>query len=365
MLRILHGPANVGNQPWILSRHERILGARSNLVVNYNTWLNYPVDCCLSEYQNKTTCTILRRAWFALTAPFLYDVLHFYFGRSFFCWDDYGPPNHFWYADLKLAKRLGKKVFMTFQGCDARQSDLSEARNEITMCREGFCQSRPVCRAQLDSQRREVISRIVPLADRVFVLNPELVHHVPQAVFMPYASVDIESFSPVWPKTEGPITILHAPSNQGIKGTPMIINAVNRLKQRWPIEFILVENMTYDKAIQLYQQADLVIDQTLSGWYGGVAVEAMAMGKPVACYLREQDFDCLPGAMRAELPLLNLTPATIETDLESIIKRRAEWPEWGRRARDYVLRWHNPSIIADAMLKAYQDPLSKFCLSVE
>ena len=31
----------------------------------------------------------------------------------------------------------------------------------------------------------------------------------------------------------------------------------------------------------MYAQADLVVDQVLIGWYGALAVETMAMGKPV------------------------------------------------------------------------------------
>ena len=49
-MRVLHGPVNVGNQPWVLSRYERLLGAQSDVVVNYSTWLGYQVDRCLSEY---------------------------------------------------------------------------------------------------------------------------------------------------------------------------------------------------------------------------------------------------------------------------------------------------------------------------
>ena len=56
-MRVLHGPVNVGNQPWVLSRYERLLGAQSDVVVNYSTWLGYQVDRCLSEYAKKC-CTI-------------------------------------------------------------------------------------------------------------------------------------------------------------------------------------------------------------------------------------------------------------------------------------------------------------------
>lgn len=40
-MKVLHAPVNVGNQPWILSRHERLLGIESDLVLNYNAQFVY------------------------------------------------------------------------------------------------------------------------------------------------------------------------------------------------------------------------------------------------------------------------------------------------------------------------------------
>jgi hypothetical protein len=144
----------------------------------------------------------------------------------------------------------------------------------------------------------------------------------------------------------------------------MIVEAVESLRQRLPLEFLIVKGIPHAEALQLYRQADLVIDQVLAGWYGGFAVEAMAMGKPVACYIREADLPHVPEMMRAELPLLRLTPETIEADLALALARRAEWPTWGQQARAFVLRWHHPRRLATAMVQAYRDPLSRFHLEI-
>ena len=362
MLTVLHGPVNVGNQPWILSRNERALGVISELVVNYNTWLGYPADRVLTPLSRGSTGDKLRRLFFGLTAPLRYDILHYYFGLSYLCWNDYGLRNGLWFKDVGLARRLGRKLFMTLQGCDVRLSDRSAAHNRYTPCADGHCQAKATCVATLDRERRHLIEHILPRFDRVFVLNPELVQYVPGAVFMPYASVDVEPVAPAWPTANGPPKILHAPSDPAIKGSDYIIAAVERLKQRYPLEFILVKGLPHAEAMKLYQQADLVIDQTLAGWYGGFAVEAMAMGKPVACYIRKTDLEFVPAAMAVEMPFLQITPDTIESDLEAALQRRREWPDWGRRARDFVLRWHHPRRIAESMIRAYHDPESRFDL---
>ncbi|HEV3262028.1 MAG TPA: glycosyltransferase [Gemmataceae bacterium] len=364
MLRVLHGPVNVGNHPWVLSRHERRLGIHSDLVINYSTWLGYSADRCLKDASQGAIRNAARHWLFALSAPFRYDVLHYYFGQSFLSWNNSTRCRQlFSFADLKLARRLGRKIFMTLQGCDVRLSDRSAARNAFTPCHQGRCQAVPVCRASLDRRRRHLIEHILPAVDRVFVLNPELYHYVPGSVFLPYASVDVEAFIPAWPKEGGTAVVLHAPTDESIKGSGLIIEAVERLKKRIPLEFVLVKGVSHQEALALYRRADLVIDQVLAGWYGGFAVEAMAMGKPVACYIRQEDLGCVPPAMRAELPVIRLTPATVEADLEAALLQRDRWPQWGRRARDFVLRWHHPRGLAAAMIAAYQDPGSHFDLN--
>src|SRR4051812_37870634 len=169
-MRILHGPVNVGNQPYVLSRYERALGADSTLVVNYATWLEYRADRTLGGLADRSARTRLRRLAFGATAPFRFDVLHYYFGRSFLCWDDYGGPGRLWYGDLRLARRLGRRVFMTLQGCDVRVSRRSAERYSVTPCHLGECAAAPVCRSTLDDRREQLVRDILPLVDRVFVL---------------------------------------------------------------------------------------------------------------------------------------------------------------------------------------------------
>ena len=226
-------------------------------------------------------------------------MLHFYFGESFFGRGTGREPNWTWFAELRLAKLLRRRRLMTLQGCDVRLSDRSAARNEISMCRAGCCQSVAECRAEQDHARRILIDRILPDMDRVFVLNPELAHNVPRAEFLPYACVNVEGAVAVPPKTTGPITILHAPTDPAKKGTRFVVDAVARLQRDYPIRFVQVSNLPHAEALKLYPQADLVIDQLLAGWYGGFAVELMAMGKPVACYIRDEDLPAVPPDMAA------------------------------------------------------------------
>ncbi|MDA9430548.1 glycosyltransferase [Bradyrhizobium sp. CCBAU 51627] len=372
-MRVLHGPFNIGNQPWSLSRAERRRGSASDLVVRSGTWLRYPADRILSDDADSSFKKSMRSAMFGLWSLLRYDVLHYYFGATFL-YPGYSLSDEGYRArlfrrllttDLRFAKLLRKKIFMTLQGCDVRMAANGNLRNQWTMCASGRCSAYETCVNILDARRGYLVEHILPLFDRVFYLNPELGHFVRDGQFLPYANVEIAAFAPDYPSSQGRPRIVHAPSDASIKGTSMILDALERLKSRFDFELILVEKKTHEEAMAIYRSADLAIDQVLAGWYGGFAVEMMAMGKPVACYIREDDLKFVPKAMRDDLAILNLDPGRLEDNLARILEQRSEWTEFGKRARRYVERWHDPDKIAAAMIAAYRRPDSAFVLTAD
>ena len=358
-MRVLHAPINVGNQPWVLSRYERQLGVESELHVNYATGFGYRADKIISQNGGKSAADLRERLSAGLKSPWDFDVFHYYFGRTLLCWDDYVSGDDYRYLDLKIAKRLGKPVFFTLQGCDVRLAEQS-AKLDVSPCRTGACGIFADCLSRHDARRRHLIAEILPSADRVFYLNPELGRYVARGEFLPYCSVDIENTAVHPPRREGPPIIVHAPSDPSIKGTRYIVEAIEVLKRHRELEFVLVQDMTHAEALRVYQTADLVIDQVLAGWYGGFAVEAMAMGKPVLCYLRNDDLTYVPEEMIADLPIQNVYPNYLIDGIAAALDRRSEWAKWSQRSRSFVEKWHNPRLIAEAMIALYSNPLATF-----
>ncbi len=356
-MRILHGPVNVGNQPWVLSRAERDLGADSDVVVSFQTWLGYQADRVLTaQPEARRWVDKARRARFGLVATGHYDVLHYYFGQSYIY-----RPGHaetaISFADLRLAKARGRTVFMTLQGCDVRGAGVSNATHAVTMCRpDGGCGAYPVCIATLDKVRRRMVEDILPLCDRVFVLNPDLALHAPGAEFLPYASASIHDIPVCPPRTSGRPLVLHAPSDPLIKGTAEIEAALEVLRAEFDFDYQVVKGLPHEEAMQLYQKADMVIDQLLAGWYGGFAVEVMAMGKPVAAYIRQEDIGAVPAGFAADIPVLQIDRRSLVADLRGIFQRQSEWAAIGARSRAFVERWHDPRKVAAALMRLYADP---------
>lgn len=361
-MKVLHAPCNIGNQPWVLSRHERLLGVDSRLVVNYIAPPEEEADEIVSPLGWSSEQQMRNRLVTGLSAPLDYDVMHYYFGRTLMFWDDYEARNYLPFLDLEIARRLGRRIFFTLQGCDVRLAGESTVRNDFTPCKANACTLFDACISRVDDARRRFISGVLPSADRVFFLNPELGHFLGRGEFLPYSSFDIHAYEVMPPKPKGRPRIVHAPTNGSIKGTPAILAAVEALRGSYDFDFILIENMKHDQALREYQRADIVIDQVLAGWYGGFAVEAMAMGKPVMCYLREQDFHFVPAPMIAEMPIVNVRPDRVADDLAMVLERQDEWPDWSGRSRRYVERWHNPAAIAAAMVDVYRDVHAPFTL---
>ena len=115
--------------------------------------------------------------------------------------------------------------------------------------------------------------------------------------------------------------------------------------------------MPHADAVRAYAQADILVDQLLVGWYGGIAVEFMALGKPVVCFVAEEWTDrYAPAGMMADLPIVRAGPESLAGVLRGSSSRpRAELAELGRCGRAFVERWHDPLQLAARLRDAYTE----------
>lgn len=376
MIRVLHCPNLVGGNPHSLARAERAVGLDSWAVTLEEHQRGYTADEFLWSPGTSLLKQYLRRAALLRRALHDFDVVHFNFGQSIFPQgiDASLPTNgrypraildaYRWFTrqlelrDLPILHRAGKGIVVTYQGGDARQLDY---------CREHFAihyadDVTPDTYPPDDTIRRQV-ARFSRYADRVFSVNPDLLWVLrPDAEFVPYASVDPDEWPYVGTTDAGrPPVILHAPTHRGAKGTSYLLDAIDRLKREGvELEFVLVEGLTHTQAREVYARSDLLVDQLLAGWYGGLAVELMAMGKPVICYIRDSDLHFIPEGMRKDLPIINATPQSIyEVLREWITHRRPELAARGAAGRHYAAYWHSPHRIATRMRESYEAVLQE------
>lgn len=348
-MKILHAPHVVAGNAFSLSRAERELGHRSDVLALYRGSYNFPADTLLdlsSRPRWRKRQIILT---YLLKAYLTYEVFHFNFGQTLFHW--YEKPEKL-LSDLIWLRNRGRKVFMTFQGCDVRDRFYCTDAYPISACVE--CDYHAHCNEENNAEKRRIARLVEAHANHVYVLNPDLVRACPSAEFLPYASVDPRVWTPL-PQNNGArhaVRILHSPSSRAIKGTHYVLEAIDELKRRGlDVELMLVENVPWAQVMDYYRQADIVVDQLLVGWYGAFAVECMALGKPVLCYLREQDLTCV--SFRDEIPIVRTSPQTLVDDLAALVEDVPRRRELGEQGRAFVETHHNPMRIASKVLEDY------------
>jgi len=367
-MKVLHCPYNIAGNPSYLSNAEKAQGLESH-TLSFENKYGFKSDYTIDS-QNIFLFEI--RRWFWLfRALFQYDVIHFNFGSTLMPdWTStqrWGSNYYiqllrrvyiklFTLKDLFLLKLFNKKIIVTFQGDDIRQADYCKKNYKITFANDV---SKNYYLKGSDDYKRWVAAQFEKHADIIYSLNPDLLNVLPaKAKFLPYTNINLDSWKSLDTnrnKKNNETTIVHAPTDRSVKGTKYIVDAIDKLKREGlKFNFILVENMTREKAKKIYMKSDIMVDQLLAGWYGGLAVELMALGKPVIAYIRKEDMQFIPRQMEKELPIINATPQTIYQVLKNyLVNNRDKLVEIGKKSRIYVEKWHDPIKIAAELKKNY------------
>lgn len=364
-LRILHLPESVGGNAYTLSNAMKRVGLDSQCWILKPNYLKYGFDHSIAAPSDGYLVTEIKRL-VALRYIFQFDVIFFNFGSTLFRplalrrrpgWSltfYFGARAYMAYAtamqrlELGLLRLLGRRIFVQYQGDDARQGDYCRTHYAISPATEVDAH---YYHPAADAHKRKQIRLLQQYSTGMYALNPDLLNVLPaNAKFLPYTHIDLKEWieAPSSVTSDRPLRIGHAPTHRGVKGTSYFLAALERLRHEgYAFELVLIENMSQSEAKAVYMTLDVVLDQLFVGWYGGLAVEAMALGKPVVAYIRQEDLRHIPEQMRDELPVVRATVQTLETDLRNLLNLpRNELVRLGRRSRSYVERWHDPETVA-------------------
>jgi glycosyltransferase involved in cell wall biosynthesis len=258
-----------------------------------------------------------------------YDVVHLNFGQPIVAL----RRGSLVLSELPLLKRAGKTVLVTFQGCDVRPQ---------AAC---ACTS-PVCAAQTPL-RGPNARHMLAHADRVYHLNPDLARWLPGSRFLPYANLDPQGIVASPPPGNAELVVAHAPTNREVKGTEHVVRAIDGLRgEGVAIRLEVIEGMPRTEALERLRAADVVVDQLRLGWYGGLAVEAMALGRPVLANIREGE-----NPFGDALPVVRTGPERLRDDLRALAGDRERLAALGRAGRAFVESVHDPRRVAVSVLE--------------
>ena len=122
-----------------------------------------------------------------------------------------------------------------------------------------------------------------------------------------------------------------------------MLAAVESLRAKGaPVELDLIEGVPNAEARLRYAAADIVVDQLRVGWYGMLAIESMALAKPVVVHLDEQAAAETEEAFGLALPLVRAS----ETDLEDVLAGLIEAARDPPRARPLQPRLRRAGALA-------------------
>ncbi len=375
-MRVLHLPTTVGGNPSGLSHQLKLLGIDSHVWTISQNYLDYPADRVLADETEPIAVRVVKTFRAAFYVFGRWDVVHYNYGSTLF-------SKRFPRMGRRLPSRVGVTVlngvlalaqrlelgvlrarripvFVHYQGDDARQRDYQLQNFEISIA----SQVPPdVFTPEVDELKRRQIALMARRAAAIYAVNPDLMHVLPtSAIFVPYGHVPLQEEEPRYTQADRErLVFAHAPSNRTVKGTDLILLALEELADEgYRFDLDLIEGVSNAEALDRVRDADVLIDQLYAGWYGGVALEAMALGKPVVAYLREADLGFLPPGMVEDLPLFQASPSTIKEELRRVLEiPREQLVRRAKESRAFAERWHDPRAIAEQIAADYQRALNR------
>ncbi|MBA2546427.1 MAG: glycosyltransferase [Solirubrobacterales bacterium] len=319
-----------------LSRGERALGFTSDVMVFDAHPFGYEHDIEIGLAGVSDRRGWARRFAAVARAALRYDVIHYEYGYTI----AQRLHRDRLQTELPLMKRLGKTIISQWHGDDARPPSANPW---------GFQEPEYLAYMEaVQGPRRELMLRG---SERTFFVNPDLRQWLPGGSFRPYASVDVQAIEPVpSPAGEGDeVTVIHAPSHRGIKGTEFVEKAVSDLRgEGLKVKLDLIEGLSHADAMRRFAAADLAVDQLHIGWYGGFALEVMALGKPVICHIEESEPEDNP--FGDALPIVRATPDTVKEAIRGLATDRERRLALGRASREFAVAHHDPAVVAREVL---------------
>jgi glycosyltransferase involved in cell wall biosynthesis len=150
------------------------------------------------------------------------------------------------------------------------------------------------------------------------------------------------------------LVVFHGLNREGVKGTPIIREAMEKLQRDYPneVECVIDGKMPLDVYLNFLGRVNVIIDQAYSVSIGVNGVYNLAMGKVVVGG-GEQEF--LDEFKLQSSPLIPIEPAVedIYNQLEIIIKKKDKIRNMGRVSRNFAEQVHDYRKVAQQYVDAW------------
>jgi len=337
------------------ARAERLLGFESRSLVTHTYYITDAFDYDLSAWRSLPLVGYLVPFAVFVWACAFVDRVHLFCDRGIL-----PTARRFGFHALEFAvyRWLRLDVFLWTYGADVRSRAATQALGEPNCCTD-CTQVGAACICD-EAVRRDKMARLARHARAVFAMG-DMIEYTPGSrndlFFWP---IDLQAdagarYRPEFPTAhpERSLRVVHAPNHRMFKGTRYLEQAVAELRAEGvAIELVLVEKVPNREALALYRSADVIFDQCLIGFHGYFALEGMALGKPVMCFIRKPDEYLLDAPA---CPIVNTHVRTLKEDLRALAGQRDRLEAIGRASRAYVERYFSIEAFAERLGRTYRE----------
>ena len=294
---------------------------------------------------------------FFIYSLFRYDIYHFISGETLL-------TRKLRPFEMYIYKLFRKKIIMQFVGADIRSFKYLEWKDKNIV---GYLNGEDLKDKTLKWQKK-LISDSIKYANHILVSTPDLLEIIPNAIYYPVV-IDAKKFvtelneNKLGEVNDKEITILHCPSNKQLKGTSYIHESLDRIikTSKYPIKLVLPTQkkqadgtsyvMNRYELFKLFQEADIIIDQLIIGWYGLQSIEGLLAGKEVICYVDEKLKSYIYPQCPIHLADVKNIDAIISDCIESVVKNGK--PTYKQEQIKWVEKYHTIENNQQALLNAW------------
>jgi glycosyltransferase involved in cell wall biosynthesis len=343
-MRVLHLPFNIASQAAITVRALRTLGVEARgLVRNIAPIQEHSGIYTMDWFGRPNPVSRLIRGikWrFRLARALAWaDVIHWHWGNT--TWKE---------LDLRLAAMLRKPRLVEFWGDDLRNPELASRDNPYIARMYQANPELAVGRSHTAQQmfHRHGFACLIP--------GYELSDYLEPGCFPGYYQTRqrllLEDFAPRYPDpaNERPI-LVHAPSHKARKGTEAVMSAVEKLAQTHSFNFKLIHQVPRRESLEIVAGCDVFLDQFTIGAEGLASLEAMALGKPVVCFVKPAIRSRYPGS----LPIVSTDQDGLAEAVAGLLKDGQRRHALGVQGRQYIEQYYDARKLAAELLEIYQD----------
>lgn len=351
--KVLHLPTNIASQTSITVRALRDIGVdaqglilNGEMIQDQTGLKNLRIESRKKHPVRSALQTVYCLPEF-FKAVHWADVVHWHFDTKVL------PFN----LDLRYIMLTKKPGLIEFWGSEIRNPEMASSDNPYMA---SYYQANPEAAALSRQRSKAVQRRFSDYGFNCLITASEIEPYIDKKrfenVYHTRARIILSEFTPRFPSPNNhrPM-VVHAPSRQEIKGSEAILAVIQKLKERYSFNFKLIHHTEHTQALRFVQDCDIMIDQMNIGDHGVAALEAMALGKPTLCYIKQSVLDRHP----PDFPIVNTSVDSLEDNLADLLADSDLRNEIGQKSRAYVEKYHDAHKIAHDLLGIYREMLCR------